>query len=414
MPNARAALRVAVLQRGRILDERTFAPGARVHVGPGGELAQVPGSRELFRSRHGRPALRLGESMQGQLARPERPYVDFEALRTAAGKAELDVELELGARGRVVLGELLVLFQTVAPMPPPPRPTLPPEARGKLFERVDGTFFTVLAMFLVADATGLAALSRRPIPKDDLALEDLGERWARPEPIFLKKKPEPPSEHQVAKNDRPAPSHVPSHGAPPPGGVRGMGLLGAVNHLGGPGVTDVMGMQDIGKSVADALHDAQGKSGLAGDSIAGAGPRGEGHGQAESIGEQGTEGGDRVDDGEHQDAELPVIVDLPPPIVEKGGLPPELVARFVKAHLRAISSCYERELKRDRSLHGRLEIRFVVGTRGQVTEAEAGDDELHSANVTECVLRQVRHWVLPAHPPDEVEVSYPFVFTPAG
>ena len=408
MPNARAALRVAVLQRGRILDERTYAPGARVHVGPGGELAQVPGARELFRARHGRPALRLGEAMQGQLARPERPGVDFEALRTAAGKGAFDVELELGARGRVVVGELLVLFQTVAPPAPPPRPTLPPEARGKLLERVDRTFFTVLAMFLVADATGLVALSRRPIPTDEVELERIPDRHVT-QVIPVAKKTEPHNETKIAEGDKPAPTQaprVPSHGP----GVGGFGLLGVVNHFGGPGIADVMGTQ----SIHDALHDAQGKSALSGDEVASASPRGEGRGKAESIGEPTTEGGDCVDDGDHEDAHVPVIVDLPPPIVEKGGLPPELVARFVKAHLRAISSCYERELKRDRSLHGRLEIRFTVGTRGQVTEAEAGDDELHSDNVTECVLRQVRHWVLPAHPPDEVEVSYPFVFTPAG
>ena len=371
----------------------------------------MPGSRELFRARHGRPALRLSDDLQGQLARPERPGVGFDALRTAAGKGAFDVELELGARGRVTIGEWLVLFQVVNPPTLPPRPKLPPEARGKWFERMDGTFYAVLALFLIADGMGLGALSRRPIPNEDIELERILDRFVQ-RVLPTPRKPEP-HQQKIAEGEKPAPSRAPapSHGSPP-GGVHGMGLLGVVNHLGGPGVTDVMGVKSIADSVADALHDAQGKSALAGEELKG--PAGDGHGQIASIGEQATEGGDRVDDGDHKDAHVPVKIELPPPIVEKGELPPELVALFVKTHLRAISSCYERELKRDRSLHGRLEVRFTVGTRGQVTDADAGDDELHDSNVTDCVLRQVRRWVLPAHPSEEVEVSYPFVFSPTG
>ena len=105
------------------------------------------------------------------------------------------------------------------------------------------------------------------------------------------------------------------------------------------------------------------------------------------------------------------IVKSEAPSVE-GPLDPSVVSKEVRVRIGAVKACYERALKRNPNLGGKLELQFTISAVGKVTGAEIGTDTLHDDEVGQCITSIVRSWRFPA--PDgggEVHFSYPFVFT---
>jgi hypothetical protein len=81
--------------------------------------------------------------------------------------------------------------------------------------------------------------------------------------------------------------------------------------------------------------------------------------------------------------------------------------------VRAIQSCYERELKRSPGLKGRLVVRFTLAPSGRTQDVEFEQNELNDA-VAGCIRVVVRGWTFPLRPEAEVTIAYPFVFAPAS
>ena len=85
-----------------------------------------------------------------------------------------------------------------------------------------------------------------------------------------------------------------------------------------------------------------------------------------------------------------------------------VVARIIRSYLGQIRACYERNLKANPQLQGRLVAEFSV-SGGRVVEAwttwnDTGDEELAA-----CVIRQIRRWRF--EPSIEAEIAWPLVFT---
>jgi TonB family protein len=78
-----------------------------------------------------------------------------------------------------------------------------------------------------------------------------------------------------------------------------------------------------------------------------------------------------------------------------------------------IRSCYERALRNNPTLSGRLEVRFTIGTSGRVTSASSSG--LSAApEVGSCVVSRVRGLVFPTPEGGSVDFSFPFNFSPGG
>ena len=92
----------------------------------------------------------------------------------------------------------------------------------------------------------------------------------------------------------------------------------------------------------------------------------------------------------------------------------EALTNWMRGRRGAIVSCYERELKRDHSLSGRLVLKFIVSTRGRVTDLDLTEGTMQNAAVRECISSLAKNWVLPFTPEDEVPVAFPFVFSPVN
>ena len=90
------------------------------------------------------------------------------------------------------------------------------------------------------------------------------------------------------------------------------------------------------------------------------------------------------------------------------------LGRYIRSHLGAIQGCYERELKLNPALKGKITVRFVVTTAGRVGDASIDDDSVHDDAVSSCVLMRIRNWVFNFHPDEDAPVIFPFIFHPGG
>ena len=83
----------------------------------------------------------------------------------------------------------------------------------------------------------------------------------------------------------------------------------------------------------------------------------------------------------------------------------------VRAELRAIRTCYERELTRSPELGGKIEVQFTIGVDGKVAAAEdVSEETFPNQTVTDCVLARIQKLRFPKPSGGVVNVKYPFVF----
>ncbi len=121
-------------------------------------------------------------------------------------------------------------------------------------------------------------------------------------------------------------------------------------------------------------------------------------------------------------------IDQRPPAIKlegtqvSGRLAPEEIQRIVRAHFGAFRVCYEEGLQRNPKLEGRVNVRFVIGKDGRVTQAGAPRDlapkpggqapppRMPDEKVVACIVRAFEKLVFPAPDGGIVTVVYPINF----
>jgi TonB family protein len=99
----------------------------------------------------------------------------------------------------------------------------------------------------------------------------------------------------------------------------------------------------------------------------------------------------------------------------RGSLSREVIRRTIRLHINAVRGVYERQLLRDPSLTGRVEVQFVIGPSGNVVSATVASSTIGSTEVEQGVLGVLRNIQFPAPEGGGTHiVTYPFVFVPAG
>ena len=86
------------------------------------------------------------------------------------------------------------------------------------------------------------------------------------------------------------------------------------------------------------------------------------------------------------------------------------VQAFVRGRTKAIRECYDRALKRDATLRGRVVVRFTIGTCGEISDLELAGRRT-APDLAGCVTRAVKSWRTPFRPSEPVAIEYPFNFT---
>ncbi len=98
----------------------------------------------------------------------------------------------------------------------------------------------------------------------------------------------------------------------------------------------------------------------------------------------------------------------------EGGLTRDQINRVVRAHAAAIRYCYEKELQRQPSLSGKVELYWVIRANGNVDRTKIAASTLGNREVEGCMERQVKNWQFPRSDSETIVQSYPFFFKGGG
>ncbi|MBN1781435.1 TonB family protein [bacterium] len=188
------------------------------------------------------------------------------------------------------------------------------------------------------------------------------------------------------------------------------------NFLSGSGNGSGGGDLDQILSSVDGLQ-TQGQSGLGGPGGTGSGigdVRGSRSGQRTSIDDLVSERSDMATASMSRQGDL--HVENPTDVVGRGNKSayrsPDAIREVLLNHVPAIRYCYDRELKRDPELKGKISVRITVSADGNVTDAVILTSTLNNERVERCVLARIRLWKdFRPIDPGEGDVTFRQVYT---
>jgi TonB family protein len=438
-------LRIGIIQGGRIVEERLVRKRENISLGQSARNMFVVPSEAL--PRHW---LMFEITPRGYVAH----FADAMDARIAVGNEIISLAqlkqsgkirrhghawvllLDERSRGKITVGDLTILFQFVTPPPPQPRPQLPASVRGSFTSNLDWAFTTIASLSFVAHLVMVIYLRSVDWPRKP-DIEEIPDRFVQ----MVVRKPEPPKEQPKAEEkkdeDKPAEDKKPvkTAGTPKPKKeisaeekarqdaerrarlaeqVKNTGILKLLGAKadGAGSIADVLGKGDVDRDQERAFQGVGGLTVASGDAnLRGVKSGTGGSGKVASVGNlRGGAGISGASTG-NVGAERKVsgIVRSEPPAVD-GQLDPNIVVREVKARMSAIKACYERALKRNPNLSGKVVIRWTITAAGTVSGVEVDQDSLGDSEVTNCIKALVARWRFPAPSGGSVEVSFPFVF----
>jgi hypothetical protein len=440
-------LRIGVIQAGRIVEERVLPARQPVTLGtaPRNTLvvaaASLPESTVVFAVQGDRYVLQFDAAADGRIQGPQGA-ADLSALvsqgvaRQTGGTCSVPVNED--QRGKLVLGDVTLLWQFVPPPAEVPRPALPKEARGAHFKSMDRLFSVILLASFVVHSGFYIALASTELPSRDVTLEEIPDRYAKvllperlPKPPEEKKREEKKVEAAAEKErkvekaeDRKAESpeqtaqRKAARAAAVAKAVQSKGLLKVLGALGpggggGAAVADVFGSGGGMGDVASALSGAGGVA-VATDPGAGGGRKGGGEGGTASIGSLATSGGGKVALGAKAEVKVAGSVAAEEAEVDSSDIDQGKLSGFVRARMGAIKACYENALKRNPALKGKIVIRFTILGTGALADITTAQNSLGSAEVGACIVNTMRSWRTQFRPSAPATVEYPFVFQPVN
>jgi outer membrane biosynthesis protein TonB len=433
-------LRVALIQGSKITEDRTLKQRSNVSVGQNATntivvpVSNLPPSFTLFEVVQGQYSLIFTKTMEGKVSVNGQDVSLADAIARNLAKPRREgyaIALTDASKGRVTLGEVSLLFQFVAPPPEPARAELPMEVRGGILRQVDRFFFGILAASLLAHFSGATFIACQPkVEERELTLDELPDRFVKAMmPVEVK----PPPKTEVADNGKkdeakdkkdevaekkadkaPTTSNADKKAALA-AKVAKSGLLKVIGSAGGGGAfEDVLGGSNGVGDVASALSGASGVGVATADALGAGGPKGGTAGSAAGIGDLGTSGGGNVALAEKGTAAVRGGVSMQAPEVESADVDREKLAAYVRSRKGAIQQCYEKELKRNPSLKGKVVVRFSITPAGRTSDIDIEENTLGNEAVGSCIKTTIRGWIFPFKPESEVPVAYPFVFAPAS
>jgi len=444
----RKILRVCIVQNGKVIDEQRMGAKDSVSVGYHPKNTFVVNTKSgpkrhfLFHHKGSGYELVLSEGMRGRISVGE-DVVDFSGLQAKGvlkqkgGFQTLDLSED--HRGKVIIGDVTIIFQFVVPPPKPAKPKLPPAARGSFKNAIDLPFALILAAVIFVEGPLLIYLRNAPMPSK-LTLETMDDRWAnlivpdRPKAEKKKEKPKPKKDDtkkaDAVKKEEKNEDEEPIKDEPPKNSkeakakaVKKAKIRKSIESKGVLAILGTLGAGGAAGAVADVFGDGNLTSDLdsAFEGISGVGvatekgqrtKRGGGSGEAASIGGLATKGGGKVGLGKKKESRVGSVKTETPKINKE--LDGAAIARVVRRRMKSVQACYERELKRNPSLSGKIEVEFTIGENGRIEEALIAYNGMGSKPVGNCIVSRIRRWKFPKPDGGSVTVNFPFIFSSAG
>jgi len=449
-------LRIGLIQGGKIVEERIIRKRETVSVGSSErnhfviQAPGMPGKFDLFQIVGEQYLLNFTEQMRGRVGLPSGVQ-SLEQLRSAGGAqnqgTHWQVPLSENTRGKVVIGDITLLFQFVAPPPVQPRPQLPAAATGGVIKGIDWGFtaFMLLSFMLhfgfvvylenadwpleegidsiPKSVAGMIFSEPPPPPEEEEAKpeeEGKEEEVAQPSQAAPAEKPSQSSGEQAPKQDVATNAEARAQFAEEAAQAAEAMLLSGLGGDEGGGLADVVAQGAVTGNAEDVLAQAAGV-GVASGGGSGklrtreAGGTG-GVGKLGSLGQAGGGGHEQSEGGAVAERAIKGQIKLEDggDVGGSGQFDASAVVRVIKRQLRAIQRCYENELRRNPTLSGKVVVEFTIQPTGSVTEARATANTTNDEAVASCVLSTIRRFRFndPAPEGGSVTFSYPFVFAP--
>jgi hypothetical protein len=462
-------LRIGIMQGTKMTEERVIRDRATVTVGTTEKntftiaTQELPGSFELFPMLGGQYALNFTDRMEGRVALAEG-VKSLADLRTSGAKrnaAGFQVALTEQSRGKVQLGDVTFLFQFVVPPPPQTRPQLPAAIRAGWVKNIDWTYNACLSFFLVLAMSGIAYVEYiyDPIVDQELALDDAHLVRLLAQPAVAEEQQEPEQQQQPDQNQQQQAAAAPQqqqqqrNNAPTPAQAQAARTERAANQANAAAAAAeraaqaalsefssaqfqaLTGALDTG---AGSARDNLAQGGLMNQSAAdlaqtsgvsrggSGGSRGTGLAAnsggslgGRGLGAQGTvaSSGNNVGSGAEIVRERVIrgntSLGSGDATGGEGEIDASRVASLIRGQLGGIRSCYERALRNNPTLSGRIDVRFTIAESGRATSVTpSGMSE--APEVGTCIAGAIRRIAFPQPTGGAVEFSFPFTFNPGG
>jgi len=458
-------LRIGVIQGGRIVEERLVRTRENISVGQSAKNMFVvpsdalPRQWLLFEAGAQGYTAHFADGMDARIA-VESEIISLGQLKQSGkikkGGNGYDLRLDERSRGKITVGDLTILFQFVTPPPPQPRPQLPASVRGNFTSTLDWFFTTLAVASFIIHLFFIIYLRSVDWPRKP-DIEEIPDRFVQmvttkkpepePEPEEKVEEPEPEKKAEEKKAKKPKPQVAKKAEPEKPAKkeltpeeqqrlaeerarqaaerrariaeeVKNTGilkLLGAKSD-GGGSIADVLGKGDVDRDQEKAFEGV-GRVGVATSDtkLRGVKSGTGGTGKVASVG--ALRGGGKVAGASTGqvtgEKKVRAIVKSSAPAVD-GELDPNVVAKEVRRRLGAVKGCYEKALKRNPSLGGKIVLYWTITAAGTVADVDVEADTLGDPEVTSCITKFVQRWRFPRPSGGSVDVSFPFVFQSAG
>ncbi len=190
--------------------------------------------------------------------------------------------------------------------------------------------------------------------------------------------------------------------------VSSKGLLGLLTSSGNnaqrEAVTDVLGEAVVGQGNLDKVWSSLDSLKKTGKSAAGAIIK-KGKGQVVQKGTRSTESGGidelLVEKGQAKSTNIQrtgsIVIEDVSEIADERGIKSESrdldkVSEVVNRHSSSIQYCYQRELKQNPDLKGKLVVRITIGYDGKIKDVNVISSTLNSLSIERCIISRIKRW----------------------
>ncbi len=437
--NTPRLLRVGVIKKGRIVEERLVRRLGDITLGTSPRCTFVtdhgPERVVVLRRDRRRASLVFRDGDRGKLASSDA-VLDLRTLRARGiarrRKDTFEVPLPEDARGKLVVGEVTLLFQLVDG-PPPQALQLPASMRRRMRDRVDMRFAPFFAASLALQVGAVMFMATlEPMAELRTVPDAWVDRFIEAEARRIEQVPETPEEMGpvVADGIDPAGPKEPKPPVddakrPPKGDKEKKDtpvkpdetVISIIGSKGKNGLTMVEEMvataQDV--TVAEAFRGATMRV-ASNDKKRDRRLVRPGPGVVSIHPELKARGGVAVSVGPKREARVRGSVQalVPKKPIGLGDADPVAIADAVRRRLKDIQGCYERELRNDQTLAGKVVVQMTISEMGRASGVKTVHDGVGGGKVARCVGERLKRIRFPKPSGGTVTVRYPFVFTRKG
>ncbi len=431
-------IKAGLMRSGKMVAEQIVSSGKNLSIGTDAtctfrlEGEGMPKKLDLLTEENNQYYLTVDPALRGKVSIPAGLLdISKYAEKVADSDEESDRFLKLGAtsKGKIHFGDSVVLFQIMASPPQPPIRAMPADMKGGYISRMDISFIVILLISALAHMgmiisvnnmevsetldeaetnrfiTRITQVDIKDIPPEDDIPED--------EALDTEKEKEKENKKTVKKDNKKGGS---GNGEAEDKGVESKGLLSLITVDKGEGsvanlineLSTDSGIGDIVNKIGSGISVAK-----AGDPLTRKGGSGSDVSTVDAgdLGRTGSSQG--VGTGEKK------VHAVKAKVSSSGGVSGSLSATSVRGkisrYVGGIRYCYEKELKTDPTLNGKVSVSFAISGSGDAGSCSVTANTVGSSSVGSCVCRRINRWKF--DPPEDggsSSVSYTFIFTPAA